>query len=66
MKPFQLRVTNEKADLDTKIASLRDFIAHTQFASLNGNEQKLLSAQLEVMIQYSNILGERILGWHLT
>ncbi len=66
MKPFQIRVTNEKAELDTKIAALKDFIHHTQFAALNGDEQKLLSAQLEVMIQYSNILGERILGWHTT
>ena len=66
MKPFQVRVTNEKTELDTKIASLKDFINHTQFATLNGDEQKLLSQQLEVMIQYSNILGERILGWHVT
>jgi hypothetical protein len=60
MTPFQLRVVEEKKNLDDKISKLTVFIAGETYASLDDQEQGRLSSQLEYMKNYSEILGQRI------
>ena len=57
----QQRVIVEKEDLDKKYSALRDFVLYDSiFKSLDQAEQERLKEQLDVMWQYSEILGERI------
>jgi hypothetical protein len=58
--PYQERVVVEKTELDGKIAKLDAFGRSPGFAKLHANEQIRLGRQLEIMEQYSKILGIRI------
>jgi hypothetical protein len=60
MQPHQQRVVDEKADLDAKIEKLTTFVGGLVFESLSPPEKNWLTQQLNVMGQYSSILGERI------
>lgn len=60
MQPFQQRVINEKAELDTNIFALDAFTKSERFPSLPEAEQLRMIRQLAVMQEYSSILGERI------
>ena len=61
MQPeYQLRVIVEKAALDEKGAALAAFLEGRTFAALPPDEQGRLTKQLDLMKQYSVILGERI------
>ena len=61
MQPHQLRVVQEKAELDTKIESLSSFIELDLFKTgVPEAEQRRMLRQLVVMRDYSRILGERI------
>lgn len=62
MQAHQLRVAEEKKELDEKIEALYDFIVVFQgfFETLTKDEQERLKRQLEIMKQYSEILEERI------
>ena len=61
LKPYQDRVVNEKQELDTKIQALSSFMLGEATRNLHIDELSLLAAQLYVMREYSNILGNRIL-----
>jgi hypothetical protein len=60
MEAYQERVVLEKKELDEKISKLSPFISSEKFLSVEQNEADRLRNQLSVMIDYSNILGERI------
>lgn len=60
LAPHQLRVIDEKAELDSKIRSLDDFLLTNTFLSLDIVEKGRLLRQIRVMKEYSEILGERI------
>lgn len=61
MKPHQLRVVIEKAELDIKILALQDFIKTSPiFKGLSAEAATLLEGQVEAMIAYSEVLQERI------
>jgi len=61
LAPHQQRVVDEKAALDEKIALLTQFIAGSQvFGGLPLDERGRLKRQRLAMIEYSDILGERI------
>jgi len=60
MESYQLRVIEEKADLDLKIARLSTFMASDKWRHLPTIERDRLSRQHLVMQEYSKILGERI------
>lgn len=61
MAPHQQRVVAEKADLDEKLTKLRDFITESKtFFDLPDEEQDRLERQRDCMMEYSQILGERI------
>lgn len=60
MEAHQESVLNEKLELDEKISRLAGFMGGSLFASLEDNERSRLSIQLQHMIGYSNILGQRI------
>jgi len=60
MKQYQLRVQNEKYDLDCKIGALEDFIGNKYFHDVPAEEQDRLKRQLTYMQFYSNVLGQRI------
>lgn len=62
MQAHQLRVVEEKKELDERIEALYDFIVVFQgfFETLPKDEQGRLKRQLEIMKQYSEILEERI------
>lgn len=60
LQPHQERVA-EKADLDDKIEKLKGFMGSPVFTSaVTIPEQMRLQRQLDVMQDYSNILGWRI------
>ena len=61
MQPHQERVVAEKSELDDKLNKLKAFIMESPiFKALPAEEQKRLNRQHDVMLEYSNILGERI------
>jgi len=60
IQPFQQRVINEKAELDTRIDKLVDFIAGGVYPTLEAHERDRLIRQRLIMHQYSLILAERI------
>lgn len=57
---YQLRVIDEKAELDTKIRALHTFINGPLFNNLPEAEIDRLMRQDLAMIEYSGVLGERI------
>ena len=59
MQPFQERVVQEKAELDEKIEKLAAFVPGAS-GIVTFEELSRLIAQLDVMTEYSLILGERI------
>ena len=60
MQPHQERVVAEKNELDEKISKLTTFVETHLFSSLTIDERVRLKLQLNYMIQYSEILKERI------
>lgn len=61
MKPYQLQVVEDKKELDTKIDKLRARLDDPiKFDQVDEDEQDFLFDQIEVMIQYSEVLGDRI------
>lgn len=60
MQPYQQRVVDEKAELDIKITALNKFIPTQNFSSLDSDNRTLLVAQLNAMLEYSDILTDRI------
>lgn len=60
MEAYQQRVVEEKEALDEKIKKLDVFVGTERFCALPLAEQIRMAAQLEVMREYSQILGERI------
>lgn len=62
MQPHQERVVTEKKELDEKLSKLRAFarLDNPVFYALDPTERLRLLRQLEIMEQYSTVLGERI------
>lgn len=60
MEAHQERVIAEKKELDERSEKLEQFTLTDTFEGLDGAERERLSRQLEVMGEYSEILGERI------
>ena len=61
MQPHQQRVVDEKAELDSKMGSLYQFICSSPvFEALPAAEKKRLRSQACIMGDYSDILAERI------
>ena len=61
LPPHQQRVLDEKQDLDLRIARLDEFMRRNPtFTTLDAPERDRLEIQLDMMRDYSGILGERI------
>jgi hypothetical protein len=61
MEPHQDRVVAEKDDLRVKLDKLKAFIMESPvFKTLPKEEQSRLNRQYDAMLEYYNILGERI------
>ena len=60
MEPYQRRVVDEKRELDAKISKLSDFLAVKPPSSVPADELRRMSVQLQVMLEYSEALGDRI------
>lgn len=60
MQAHQIRVVDEKADLDMKLDKLTAFMAGEAFARLDIDEQARMRRQGRAMVDYSAVLGERI------
>tara|TARA_R110000822_G_scaffold11814_1_gene42897 strand:- start:163 stop:360 length:198 start_codon:yes stop_codon:yes gene_type:complete len=61
MKLHQQRVMDEKIELDAKAKVLSDFIGNKLlFEGIEADEQERLKLQNDIMLQYSEILAERI------
>ena len=56
----QQRVIDEKNALDEKLIKLSAFVRTDEFYALDTEDRQLLRRQREVMLQYSDILGDRI------
>lgn len=66
MKGYQLRVVEEEKELISKIAKLKKFITDNeelQFDGLPETERQLLRKQMDAMLNYWNVLGERMKFW---
>ena len=59
MQPRQQRIIDDKMELDSKLKKLTHFIDSDFFNTLSGDKQSRLERQREIMVQYSDILGER-------
>jgi hypothetical protein len=60
LPPHQQRVIGEKAALDDKRTKLHAFVGAPFFAGLDEHERERLRVQLQLMDDYSDILGDRI------
>lgn len=59
---YQLRVIEEKAQLDEKLSKLKTFIdGNPTFNTMEVTDRHLLVQQVHVMEQYSSVLAQRIL-----
>ena len=61
MEAYQERVVDEKSELDKKINTLTAFQRSEAFKTIDYDKTALLHRQLKAMVEYSNILNERIL-----
>lgn len=61
---YQLRVIEEKKDLDAKIGNLDKFLENPK--NLDEKAESLLRAQFSAMTLYSWILKERLSAWGIT
>ena len=59
-EPWQLRVIEEKKELDARLVKLSEFLSGKAFSEMTEDDQELLSSQKTHMSCYSGILGERI------
>ncbi len=59
-EPWQLRVIEEKKELDARLVKLSEFLSGEAFAVMTEDDQELLLSQKNHMSTYSDILGERI------
>lgn len=69
MNQVKLRVIAEQRKLDKKIAKLHAFMSgfgSGKYKTLSALDQELLSHQLDVMREYSKILGLRITNFEPT
>jgi hypothetical protein len=60
MKDYQERVVAEKKELDDKRVKLTAFLKTKTFEALDIAEKARLASQSNIMLQYSNVLSERI------
>jgi len=60
MEPYQIRVVEEKKELDQKLLRLRKFFEGKNFQLVEPDEQARMRRQEVIMTDYSNILAERI------
>jgi len=60
MSPFQSRVLSEREELNEKILKLSTFLGTKVYSSLPPDERGRMLRQLISMVEYSNILSERI------
>lgn len=57
---WRSRATDEKNVLDARLVELQRTLAGEPFTKLSPDQQRLLKAQEQAMLQYSQILGQRI------
>ena len=60
MQPHELRVVEEKTQLDERLGKLVKFTCSEMFTSLDVAEQDLMILQQNLMVQLSHVLGCRI------
>jgi len=60
MEPYQSRLADEKAELESKIDKLRSFLKGEAFTSLNTQEKSYLQMQVGIMQSYIYILALRM------
>ena len=60
---YKKSVLDEKLELDRKLDSPRKFLSSDIYSNLSVDEQSLLAKQERYMLQYSCVLGERILAF---
>lgn len=60
LQPYQQRVIDEKAELDVKIQKLTEFLSSDKSESVEADEKDRMKWQLDIMEDYSEVLGERI------
>jgi hypothetical protein len=63
MEAWQERVCKEKAELDEKIIKLERFISSDRFNAFDAWTRDRITRQYRTMINYSNILNERIINF---
>lgn len=60
MESFQQRVIEEEKDLGGKIDRLRGFFHNSAFLKLPTDEQERMKLQLQHMLDYNDVLAQRI------
>jgi hypothetical protein len=60
LQPHQERVLEERRELDEKIHKLTVFIASARIAQVSLAESRRLYQQLQIMLDYSRVLQDRI------
>lgn len=60
LRDWQVRVIDEKNELDARISKLTSFALTEAFLTLSRADQELLTEQRQHMLGYSTVLGVRI------
>ena len=63
MESYKIRVVDEKEELDKKIADLESFFEGELFNTIRYMEQGRMKDQHSIMLEYSDILKDRILAF---
>lgn len=63
LQPHQTRVVDEKAELDGRLRRLGDFLRSPTFETVGIEEASRLRKQHALMVQLSDVLGQRIDGF---
>jgi hypothetical protein len=60
MRDYQLRVVQERKELSEKLEKLEQFLMGNDYLNLAGSEQNRLVRQTLIMVDYRDVLDERI------
>lgn len=60
LQPHEQRVVDERTDLIEKITKLHAFLKTEIFENLQEKDQELLEEQVQIMMNYSDVLLKRI------
>lgn len=64
MQDWQVKVLEEKFQLDSNINKLYSYLSSSESLLISDYDKHLLELQLQIMLSYSTVLQLRVNTWH--